>query len=86
MDTSLPPITPATEALLQQFGGPLAVVGEQGEYVLMRSDVYVAMIGLGENDEAETLASLKRGLADMDAGRTHDLDEAFDALDRRHEP
>ncbi len=86
MDASTPPLAPETEALLQQHGGPLAVFGQQGEYVMMRSDVYVAMLGLSEDDEAETLASLKRGLADMEAGRTHDLDEAFDALDRRHEP
>jgi len=86
MDASLPPITPATELFLQQHGGPLSIPGQQGEYVVMRSDVYVAMLGLGENDEAETIASVRRGLADMEAGRTQDLDDAFKALDRRHEP
>jgi hypothetical protein len=85
MDASLPQIAPETEAMLQQHGGPLAVVGQQGEYVMMRTDVYVAMLGLGDNEEAETLASLRRGLDDMEAGRTLELDEAFDALDRRHD-
>lgn len=75
------PIAPETEALLQHHGGPLAVAGQQGEYVLMRSDVYVAMLGLGDSDEMETLASVRRGLADMEAGRTQDLDQAFDDLD-----
>ena len=74
-----------TEALLQQHGGPLSIQGQQGEYVVMRSDVYVAMLGLGTDDESETLASLKRGLADLDAGRTHDLDDAFRDLDARHD-
>jgi len=83
MDTTPQPIAPETEALLQQHGGPLAVFGQQGEYVMMRSDVYVAMLGLGENDEAETLASVQRGLADLDAGRIQDLDEAFNELDAR---
>jgi hypothetical protein len=86
MDTSLPPIAPETEVLLQQHGGPLAVSGQQGEYVMMRSDVYVAMLGLSEDDEAETLASVKRGLADLEAGRTYDLDDAFKSLDARYDP
>jgi len=47
--------------------------------------VYQAMLGLGEEDAAETLASVRRGLADMEAGRTQDLDEAFNELDARHE-
>jgi hypothetical protein len=81
MQLPLQPIAPETEALLQHHGGPLAVAGQQGEYVLMRSDIYVAMLGLSDSDEAETLASVRRGLADMEAGRTQDLDEAFDELD-----
>jgi len=51
------------------------------EFVLMRSAIYVAMLGLSDSDEAETLASVPRGLADMEAGRTQDLDEAFNELD-----
>ena len=81
MESPLQPLAPETEAFLQQHGGPLAVCGQQGDYVLMRSDVYVAMLGLGDDEEAETLASVRRGLADMEAGRTQDLDEAFDELD-----
>lgn len=81
MQVPLQPITPETEALLQHHGGPLAIAGQQGEYVLMRSDIYVAMLGLSDRDEAETLASVRRGLADMEAGRTQDLDEVFDELD-----
>lgn len=71
--------------LLLHHDGPLAICGQSGEYVLMRSDVYVAMLGLTADDEAETLASVRRGLADMEAGRTQDLDEAFDQLDGRDE-
>ena len=70
---------------MQHYGGPLAICGQQGEYVLMRSDVYVAMLGLSDADEAETLASVRRGLADLEAGRTQDLDDVFDELDARDE-
>jgi hypothetical protein len=86
METPQLPIGLETEFLLQQYGGPLTVPGQQGEYVVMRSDVYNAMLGLGEGDEAETLASVRRGLADMDAGRVRDLDEVFKDLDSDDEP
>ena len=85
MEIPLQPIAPETEAVLQQHGGPLAICGQQGEYVLMRSDVYVAMLGMSDDDEAETLASVRRGLADLEAGRTQDIDEAFDDLDAHDE-
>jgi hypothetical protein len=86
MDMPQLPIGPETEALLLQHGGPLSVSGQQCQYVVMRSDVYIAMLGFGADEEAEALASLKRGLADLEAGRTYDLDEAFRDLDARHEP
>jgi len=79
------PITPETEALLQHHGGPLAITGDQGDYVLMRSDIYIAMLGLSDGAETETLASLRRGLDDLEAGRTEDLDDAFDDLDAHNE-
>lgn len=77
------PITPETEALVQQHGGPLAICGQQGQYILMRSDVYVAMLGMDVDEESATLSSIRRGLADVESGRTQDLDDAFDDLDTR---
>ena len=85
MESFLPAIAPATEALLQQLGGPLAISGERGEYVVMRSDIFTAMLGMTDDNEAETVASIRRGLADLNAGRTQDLDEVFDELDARDE-
>jgi hypothetical protein len=81
MQTPFQPLSPETEILVQNHGGPLAIAGEHGEYVLMRSDVNVAMLGISDNENAETLASVRRGLADLDAGRVQDLGEAFDELD-----
>ncbi|MCG8451012.1 MAG: hypothetical protein MI725_15700 [Pirellulales bacterium] len=78
------PLTPATEQLLQKCDGPMTVAGQQGEYVVMRMEVFAAMLGISENEEAETLTSVKRGIADVEAGRTHDVDEAFDKLESRH--
>ena len=68
-----------------QHGGPLSIDGQQGRYIVMRADVYEAMLGISENEDAETLASVRRGIADMEAGRTHDVAKSFDALEARHE-
>lgn len=77
------PLPSEIEDLLGLHGGPVVVPGQRGQYVVMWPDVYAAMLGLGDNAEAETLASVRRGLADVEAGRTQDLDEAFDELDAR---
>jgi hypothetical protein len=51
----------------------------------MRSDVYEAMIGLESDSAAETLASVRRGIEDVKAGRTHDIGEAFLRLNARYD-
>lgn len=78
------PITPETEQALQQSGGPLEIAGEQGKYVVMRLDVYDAMLGISDDEEAKTLASVRRGLAEVDVGHTRDANEAFDQLKSRY--
>jgi PHD/YefM family antitoxin component YafN of YafNO toxin-antitoxin module len=75
------PIGLEAENLLQQHGGPLILPGQKGDYVVMRADVYDAMLGMETDDEAETIASVRRGLADMEAGRMRDLDDVFHDLD-----
>jgi hypothetical protein len=82
MDPSTTSLTPSTEALLAQHGGPVTVPGQHGQYVVMRSDVYEAMLGLAVDEEADTLAAVHRGLADLVAGRVQDLDVAFDELEQ----
>jgi hypothetical protein len=80
METNLP-LGQETEILLQQHGGPLFLPGQQGDYVVMRADVYDAMLGIDSDDKAETIASVRRGLAEMEAGRMRDLDDVFHDLD-----
>lgn len=83
MDSSHLSLPSSTEKFLQSHNGPLTVAGQKGSYVLMRAEVYDAMLGICEQEEAETLASVQRGLADMQAGRTKDVDVLFDELDSR---
>ena len=84
MDATHQPLTPEATSLLASHGGPLVLPGAHGDIVVMRSDVYAAMLGISDDDVAETLTSLRRGIADMESGRIQDLDEAMDELDRRH--
>lgn len=69
---------------MQSTGGPIKFDGERGEYVVMTINVYDAMLGISNDEEAETLASVRRGIADVVAGRSQDVDEAFDKLEARY--
>lgn len=84
MEVPLQPLTPDAEHMLAKHGGPLTLPSTRGDFIIMRPDVYAAMLGIGPDDEAETLAAVRRGLVDLDAGRVQPLDEAFDELKRRH--
>jgi hypothetical protein len=81
---NVPLINLDAELTLQRSGGPLEISGQQGKYVVMRLDVYDAMLGISDDDEAETLAAIRRGIADVDAGRTLSVSEVFDRLDARY--
>jgi hypothetical protein len=82
-DHHLSPEHEATIAAGQ--GGPVYFDGSHGTYVVMRSDVYDAMLGLGDESLAEKLAAVKRGIADVEAGLTQEVDEYFDELKRKYE-
>jgi hypothetical protein len=66
-------------------GGPVFFGGSSGMYVVMRTDVYEAMLGLGGDSMEATLAAVRQGLADVEAGRTQDADEFFDEPARKYE-
>jgi hypothetical protein len=79
-------LTPEHEAAIAAGqGGPVYFAGTSGKYVVMRTDVYDAMLGLGAETLAETLAAVRQGLADVEAGRTQDVEEFFDELARKYE-
>lgn len=66
-------------------GGPVYFDGTGGKYVVMRTDVYDAMLGVGDESLAATLAAVREGIADVAAGRSQDADEFFDKLARKYE-
>lgn len=66
-------------------GGPVYFDGSGGKYVVMRTDIFDAMLGVGDESLAATLAAVREGLADVEAGRTQDANEFFDKLARKYE-
>jgi hypothetical protein len=79
-------LTPEHEATVAAGqGGPVYFDGSQGTYVVMRSEVYDAMLGLGDESLAAKLAAVRQGIADVEAGLTQDADEFFGDLARRYE-
>jgi len=79
-------LTPEHEAAIAAGqGGPVYFNGSQGAYVVMSSDVYDAMLGLGDESTAANLAAVRQGIADVEAGLTQEADEFFDELKRRYE-
>ena len=77
-------MAPQTEDAVQSNGGSLEVDGQQGKYVVMTMHVYDAMLGISDNEEAETLASVRRGIVDVAAGRAQEASAAFNKLEGRY--
>lgn len=79
-------LTPEHEAFIAAGqGGPVGFDGSGGKYVVMRTDVYDAMLGVDDEAYAATLAAVRAGLADIEAGRVQDADEFFSELERKYE-
>lgn len=87
METATVPLAPETEAVvLAHHGGPVTVPGNQQSYVVMTMQAYRELLGIGTDEEFQaSVEACRRGLADVEAGRTQDMDEFFDELERRYE-
>ena len=80
----LPPEIEA--AVAQHHGGPVSVPGQHGDYVVMDADVYAG--GLVETTAAEyadSIAAIKRSLAQAEAGHLEDAEQFLDDLGRKYE-
>jgi hypothetical protein len=75
------------KAVEQKAGGPVEVEGEGKCYVLMSADVYRALFGDlpdDDRDYAQCVAGIRRGLKSMEQGEDVPLEEAFEAVRRKH--
>lgn len=71
------------KAVAQKAGGPVQVEGDGASYVLMSVEVYRGLLGdLPDDDQdyAECVEGIHRGLRSMQRGEGISLDEAFEAV------
>ena len=73
-------------AVAQHHGGPVSVVGQHGSYVVMNADVYSGqMTESSVADHADSIAAIKRSLAQSAAGQLEDAERFFDELEQKYE-
>ena len=78
----LPPEIEA--AVAAQHGGPVSVSGQHGQYVVMNVDVYGGVLNATPEEFADSVAAIKRSLAQAAAGQTRNAEAAFDELEARY--
>jgi hypothetical protein len=71
-------------AVEAQHGGPVSVSGQHGRYVVMNLDVYSGALEASPEELADSVAGIKRSLAQAAAGQARDVDEALDDLEARY--
>ena len=77
MDTSSQFLPPEIDAAVEaQHGGPVSAPGQHGKYIVM----YGGVLEATPEKLADSVAAIKRSLAQAAAGQTRDADEAFDEL------
>jgi hypothetical protein len=85
MESSEPFLPADIEAAVEaQHGGPVSVPGQHGNYVVMNLDIYGGVFEASPEESADSVAAIKRSLAQAAAGETRDIDEAFDDLEARY--
>ncbi len=85
MDASREILPPEIEAAVEaSHGGPVAVPGEHGHYVVMNADVYGGSLDATPEELADSVAAIKRSLEQAAAGRSRDVDAVLDELDARY--
>jgi hypothetical protein len=85
METNSQFLPPEIEAAVEaQHGGPVSVTGQHGKYVVMNVDVYGGVLEATAAELADSVAAIKRSLAQAAAGQTRDADEAFNELEARY--
>jgi hypothetical protein len=85
METSPQFLPPKIEAAVEaQHGGPVSVPGKHRKYVVMNVDVYGGVLEPTPHELADSVAAIKRSLAQAAAGQTRDADQSFDDLEARY--
>ena len=74
-------LTPELQTALDEANGFV----QGSSFVLMTVEAYRGMMGVGSDEEMRSsVEAVHRGLADIEAGRTHDMDDVFRELDETY--
>jgi PHD/YefM family antitoxin component YafN of YafNO toxin-antitoxin module len=85
MEASFQFLPPEIEAAVEaQHGGPVSVSGQHGKYVVMNADVYGGVLEATAEELSDSVAAIKRSLAQAAAGQTRDVDVALGELEARY--
>jgi len=85
METTSQFLPPEIEAAVAaQHGGPVSVSGQHGKYVVMNADIYGGVLKATPEELSDSVAAIKRSLAQAASGQTRDVDVAFDELEDRY--
>jgi hypothetical protein len=85
MEVNQPFLPAEIEAAVEaQHGGPVSVPGQHGKYVVMDIDVYGGALKASPEELADSVAAIKRSLAQAAAGQVRDIDHVFDDLETRY--
>jgi hypothetical protein len=87
MEVSSQFLPPEIEAAVEaQHGGPVSVPGQHGKYVVMNADIYGGVLEATAEELTDSVAAIKRSLAQAAAGHTRDIDVAIGELEARYGP
>lgn len=86
MSSEFPPLPSDLEAeVLRTLGGPVALPGENGEYVVMTMDKFRDFVGVSNDAEfAASVEALKTSLDQAQSGATMPLAEVLPKLQEKH--
>ncbi len=78
-------LTPELQQTVEAQNGCATVDADGQSYVVMRSELYRELLGIGtEADYEASLQAVREGWDDVQAGRTISLDSFFQEFDRKH--
>ena len=78
-------LTPELQQMVEAQNGCATVDADGQSYVVMRSELYRELLGIGtEADYKASLQAIREGWDDVQAGRTISLNSFFQEFDRKH--
>ncbi len=78
-------LTPELQQMVEAQNGCATVDADGQSYVVMRSELYRELLGIGtEADYEASLQAIREGWDDVQAGRTISLNSFFQEFDRKH--